>query len=622
MNTTSTGLGRTNSGRDKNKPRLSLGPDNLDASPSPRIPKAFYLVVCGATSSRLDGFLFGDFFGWCMALKEKNVGGDFYSCFPLEEHFDWLDKKKPPVEDIKFGKIGPNRSEHMFVYTRKQFERRESWWTQKEPTRLKMEVLTWIRERKNLAESGDVVNILFACHGSATGGAMRIGDSLLWPGELKSHLRSTKDEVQVNMITTACYSGHLVNAIKADNQDFRYVQSAAASDEMGWSLDRSVSNRLRSSRFTQAFCLSLAKFTLPGFQGQYQVIEHENAVKQETIRNITPAANVSNPQSYHGAPVHLGTSMASLIFRNCIDVVYDPAATARRKRIEWPTSNTALLNLVQNHAGRQIKPSTPVINRAASVLDYEFSFCNTNQNYRGDEGLISYRFFEGDDVYLGPLLDILYWRARQQSAIWDVFCQLVARGYIQFSNLALPMAMSKTSEQAQSLSWLLQCFDGPAKESRLPVESRCPFQDSDFDLPFIWLATMVLRGSGDMDGLLSTIERCEYLGALDMEAYEEWRQHCNHAPKADTEADHMQCNPQEGFGKLKEPSQFGFWLPHGIGSADRGENFFDAIEKRHISRFDAIEEAYVEYFGLSQEDILTANQQESYYSQHPDKLLV
>ncbi|MCJ1458405.1 hypothetical protein MMC28_008777 [Mycoblastus sanguinarius] len=625
MNTHERGLGKTNSGRDKNKPRLSLGPSTSKSSPPPHVPKAYYLVVCGAKDAAKDGVLFGDFFGWRMALKEKNVGGDFFSCFPLHDHFKWLGQKKPPVEDIKFGKVGPNRLEYIYIYTLKQFERRESWWSQKDPSILKDDVVGWIREKERLAESGDVLNILFAAHGSPPGGFMMIGNSRMHPGELKGLSRSAKEGVQVSLVTSACYSGDLVNAIRADSQYFRYTQVISRSDEVAWSLNRPVSNRLQNSRFGQACCLSLAKFTLPGLQGQYRVIEHEIAVKQEMLRNITPGALISStPQSYHGDPINPETSMSSLVFRNLVDVVYDPAATARRRRIEWPTSNTALAQLVRNHAEpRRVMPSGPVVTRAESVIDHEFSFVNTNQNFRGDEGIISHRYFQGSEVDLAPLLDILYWRSRQQSAVWDVFCQLVARGYVPFSTLARPMSMSNVSEQVQSLAWLLQCFEGPAQEADMSKDGRrFMFQDDDLGLPLTWLATMILRASGDIGGLLSTIESCQYLGKLDMAAYAEWQEYCPHTSKPGSEPPHCCCNADEGLGNAEEASQFGFWLPHGIGYMENAEEFYNAVDDLHIARFDAIEEAYVEFFGLSPEEILTAKQQEAYYCEHPERMAV
>lgn len=96
-------------------------------------------------------------------------------------------------------------------------------------------------------------------------------------GELKGLMQSTPDEVQVNIITSACYSGRLVNSLKADNQHFQHIETGAGAHEAGWCLNRSTSARLQNTRSSQAFFLSLARFTIPGFQGQYRVLEHENA---------------------------------------------------------------------------------------------------------------------------------------------------------------------------------------------------------------------------------------------------------------------------------------------------------------------------------------------------------
>lgn len=91
-------------------------------------------------------------------------------------------------------------------------------------------------------------------------------------------------------------------------------------------------------------------------------------------------------------------------------------------------------------------------------------------------------------------------------------------------------------------------------------------------------------------------------------AYEEWVDNCQHAVKDDskTKPVHFHCNPDEGLRATKEPTQFGFWLPHGIGTKDSAEESFHTIENQYFSRFDAIEEVYVENFGLSEEEILIA----------------
>lgn len=68
------------------------------------------------------------------------------------------------------------------------------------------------------------------------------------------------------------------------------------------------------------------------------------------------------------------------------------------------------MQLVQTHRGQQIVPVQPVVSRAAAVIDNEFLFVDIKYSLAEDEPLIAHRYFQGPEVALGPLLDVLYWR--------------------------------------------------------------------------------------------------------------------------------------------------------------------------------------------------------------------
>ena len=192
---------RQNSGRDKKKPALNLGPKSIqpnDKSASkPSAPKSqeqtlFYLVVCGVTNAD-DIYIFSDFMGYCMCFKEKGVGGTFLSCFPLEQAFAWL-KDTQNIDTLKFGKIGPTQ-QPLVTYTRQQFCRRESWFTQVGPEVLKGEVESWISRKALKAQPGDVVNMVFESHGRRKGRALILGNLAIYPQEFVALLRQFKDGV-------------------------------------------------------------------------------------------------------------------------------------------------------------------------------------------------------------------------------------------------------------------------------------------------------------------------------------------------------------------------------------------------------------------------------------------
>ncbi|KAL9098560.1 MAG: hypothetical protein Q9163_005805 [Psora crenata] len=608
----SSSVQRQNSGRDKNKPRISLGPDTKALGL--QRPKSFNLVVCGAKNARSDGFIFGDFLGFSMAMQQKNVGGDFWSCFPLEEHFEVLGQLQPPVTDIKFGKFGPNRDQALHTYSKFDFNHRTAWWKQVGRRTLKDDTLAWIVSKTALAKSGDVVNIILESHGRSGGGVV-LGEYVLWPQELINATRGFNEEVQVNIITGACYGGTFMDVVRAEGQYYRYVQVAESQGDVAYSATRSISNRIRNSRFSQAFCMSLARLDVHGLQGepstasQIRVVDHELFVKEQMLRNITPNGTATEPPSYHGDPVSLQTIMTTMIFRDSVDVLYNPAVTHRRRRIEWPTHNVNLRQLIAQHSAPTI-PSSNIIARTTAMLDDEFKRCDIQAPIPADEGAISYYHFQRHNNDFGPLLKLLYWRGRQQSAVYDLYEQLCMRGFILAGNVSLPMSIDRSSKSVQSLTWLLQCFEGPAKESSLTkIEQLFEFQDDDFSLPLKWLATMIVRCSADIQDLLQTILATKYLGDIDEAKLEEYIKHC---PWKE-----IKCNREDGACQPNLPSQFGFWLPHGVRITSADE--FAEDLRTCMGRFNRIEECFQEWFGLSPEVVLTEAQQSCFFEANPQR---
>ena len=121
---------RAGSNRDKSKPLPNLGPDSPQRA-RPPVPQgtAHYLVVCGATKHE-DGFIFSDFMGYCSILQERGINGTFLSCFPLRQHWSWLETYKPGVNDIKFGRISLRDPKGVIVYTKEQWQNGTKWWRQ------------------------------------------------------------------------------------------------------------------------------------------------------------------------------------------------------------------------------------------------------------------------------------------------------------------------------------------------------------------------------------------------------------------------------------------------------------------------------------------------------------
>ncbi|OJJ84395.1 uncharacterized protein ASPGLDRAFT_35659 [Aspergillus glaucus CBS 516.65] len=139
----------------------------------------------------------------------------------------------------------------------------------------------------------------------------------------------------------------------------------------------------------------------------------------EQFINLTPSGTDIKPQLYASEPLDGMSAVEELIFREKVDVLYDPKVCARRHRIEWPTSDSLIRDTI-------CQDSQLVTGSAKAVLDSEISRCDPRSGYVPDIVVFDQLYAWSPD-WRGMLRN-LYWRARRQSAIWDVFKLLVARG--------------------------------------------------------------------------------------------------------------------------------------------------------------------------------------------------
>lgn len=477
-------LHRHNSGRDSKKAegqRLSLG----GAHPA-REKQSFNLVVCGATDYK-DGFIFSDFMGYCMALKEHGVGGDFFSCFPISDHFIWLrNENSPAIDVVKFGKFGTNGSKALYTYSRHAFLNRQYWWTQVGAHELLEKVQSWIVEKQTLAEDGDIVNIILEGHGCKGGGELIIGKNWIHPSVLSNLLRNFKVGVQVNAVSGACYSGRFVDIIKTSGQTQRYVAAASPGESKAYATTRSISNRVRNSRFSQAFVQSLAKVNLPGRtrrQITWRLKDHEAFMKEELMRNLTPGGTVSEPQFYASEPLDGMTVVEDMIFCDKIDVLYDPCVASRRRRIEWPTIDPVICDLLMESETE--KPPPPDVSSSAKTLiDEEIAKCDTRRGLLPDLEVY-------DELYLRrpnwrQILRNLYWRARRQSAIWDVFELLISRGFLSSDCLTIPIDLLGKAKDSSAVLHLLSCFSLVSEKNPKDIDMKISLQHIEWDYDLHW----------------------------------------------------------------------------------------------------------------------------------------
>lgn len=87
---------------------------------------------------------------------------------------------------------------------------------------------------------------------------------------------------------------------------------------------------------------------------------------------------------YASEPVDNMTTVEDLIFRNEADIVYDPCVSSRRRRIEWPTTDT---NIQSHLLAANVRPpssSSLVPTSTKSIINSELAKCDVKGDLRPD----------------------------------------------------------------------------------------------------------------------------------------------------------------------------------------------------------------------------------------------
>jgi hypothetical protein len=119
-----------------------------------------------------------------------------------------------------------------------------------------------------------------------------------------------------------------------------------------------------------------------------------------------------------------------MIFRDKADIVYDRAVCSRRRRIEWPTLDPSVRDLLRVQES-DLPPGITL--GAEMVVDEGIAKCDTRRGL-----IVDMRIY--DQLYLTipnwrNILRALYFRARRQSAICDTF----VTGFIDSYCLTIPV---------------------------------------------------------------------------------------------------------------------------------------------------------------------------------------
>ena len=130
---------------------------------------------------------------------------------------------------------------------------------------------------------------------------------------------------------------------------------------------------------------------------------------------------------------------------------YNFVVRSARRRIEWPSLD---LNLRQTilHSSNRVAPTRTTITKTKTLLDDEFAKCSVHSPLADDDPAMTYYYCRDHKEDYGPLLKLLYWRGRQQSAVFDCFQQLCMRDFVQAGNASLPIDIVKSTDSVVNLA--------------------------------------------------------------------------------------------------------------------------------------------------------------------------
>lgn len=588
----------------------------------PYLPGTMYsLVVCGANddTDEADLAMFSDFMGisCTLGLFKEECKGTFLSCFPIEKYF-----AANPHSDIKFGMIGQSGSP-LFTYSaRKHSTRSEHFFDQVPEKELLGEFTLWIQEVSHKAQPGDVINIFLQCHGGSKG-EIYLGGKYMTSHNLAEILKAVRSGVQVNCIGSHCFSGLLVDHIKATGSMNRYAISACGPKELAWATRRSVSNRCRGFRFAQPFVQSLAKCKLPTVHqsaaGPLTADRFHDFMKDALQRVGSGSLPAQHVQTYLSSEQETALILLEeLVLRDQADVLNDPRSIHRRRRFEWPTLDLPNLRRLQQEpgpGGKSPAAQAQVIRVVAEAVSACYGPTIPDHQLPGDGGIIGQLRRKNPDYEM--LLNNLYWRARQQSAVFDLWVILCERGFLKWENMETDIDYSNGQGDVGKVYRWLGCFTAVHEELRLREDK--PF--SGFyptEYPIMWLAIMIIRGcSNDPHKIIETIHHTGILGKFDPALVPQFVHGYGDEPYV------WNCDPKCHGLRPDMPNWkmefFGSWLPKDLGPD--GTSWPGKIVDKYMSRFWAIEKAYKEYYDAPDNTLVEERHQAEFLARNPEREL-
>ncbi|KAL8844229.1 MAG: hypothetical protein Q9176_001404 [Flavoplaca citrina] len=282
------------------------------------------------------------------------------------------------------------------------------------------------------------------------------------------------------------------------------------------------------------------------------------------------------------------------------DVSNYHSSTYHPRRLEWPVVDDKCFHDLANRALREATYDAKTL--ADGLIDAELAKCGgLDDGLHEDRGITDE--LASSHVMKRPqkqvaLLHALYWRARQQSAVWRIFPYLVALGLLDPKALEGPVELHGLTHAVRNVWQQLCCFQLPFNEDNLDWEDHPYELWGSYQFSAIrWLAIMIVRGCiADMAEIIEVIAESQCLGSLNKEAYDHYlaRLACDKSLCFTTNLDESKPLRED-----RVISPFGFWLPNNIPPPQEWTK--EAIEQVHckfISKFNDIERVYKNYFNF------------------------
>ena len=581
---------RTGRSGSKSTPNLSVtsAPPNPSISTNPY--KTWVLLVCGAPPKTDAGvpisedsyfaneFLIGDFAGIMQVLHDLHgIKGEFWTCLDLASYVNVTEHK-----DIKFGR----GNEVKTVYTQWQGKHRQLYeFIAAED--LKGRVVKWIQERAVEAKEGDTIEIIFVTHGNERGD-QQLGRDRISVVEMRTLLQSFKQEVEVNVITSACFGGFLPEAIEQDNQEYRYIQAASQKHQKtsaireGLLKGRSASDRYQCSYFGVATVKSLGKIKVGGnliARKKHTLGTHLSDLAGGILGGGTPSVGWSNPVHYTDWSYQ--DTLSNLLKLDYVDFPANQTASSRYLGAEGSIA------VFEN-----ISDATPVDDGYAFIVEDTLS----SEVERMDEvnvvnedmallaSIQANRTWSTSRAFLTLLV-----RLRVQSTVFEVFMTLYIYELVSISALELQVDLDNTdSEVFKVFQALLRSFQFGE------TLNNCPniFLTGSYAMPLIWLSCMIVRGARvRLPVIVEFICRKGAFGDFNLAEFREWW----------PEGTALQVNPEAQATTKSKHGYIGVYLPMGLNKAST-DDVYDVIDKP-LQRLEAL---FAAYFMIAEEGFVPA----------------